>query len=185
MTAVPRLRPAPLRWPAALLHMSVRDGALRDSILGDLQEEFLVDAGRVGPTLARLRHARRALGIVAYATFDSLRWRACESAETPRERSAASAPIERSLAARARARRAGVGAGLALAAFVLLAIGIVASTMLFSAVHPASIAATRERPAASPMLGIGAVAFALGCVSVAAVVLCAGPRWLRKRIHGT
>jgi hypothetical protein len=75
-------------------------------------------------------------------------------------------------------RDIGGDAGFAVLALFVLAVGIVVNTMLFSAIES-------QGPGRSSAAGIGGVILLLACVVVAAVVMCAGPRWRRKRSRGT
>ena len=68
-------------------------------------------------------------------------------------------------------------AGFSILALVVVVAGVVVNTMLFSAAQPQS-------PRASSAAGIGGVALLVACVAIAAVVMCAGPRWRRKRVRG-
>jgi hypothetical protein len=63
-------------------------------------------------------------------------------------------------------------AGFAALALSVLVVGIVVNTMLFSATGP-------QGGHMSSAAGIGGVALLLACVAIAAVVMCAGPRWRR------
>ena len=74
--------------------------------------------------------------------------------------------------------RAIVGAAtFPLLALFVVAIGVVVNTMMFSAAQPQS-------PRATSAAGIGGVALLAACVAIAAIVLCVGPRWRRKRLRG-
>ena len=55
----------PSRIAESLLTLVVRDAELRDSILGDLREEFDRLARRAGPQRARRWHLQQSLGIAA------------------------------------------------------------------------------------------------------------------------
>jgi hypothetical protein len=68
-------------------------------------------------------------------------------------------------------------AGFPVLALLVVVVGVVANTMMFSAAQPQS-------PLASSAAGIGGVALLLACVAIAAIVLCLGPRWRRKRLRG-
>ena len=77
-----------------------------------------------------------------------------------------------------RRTRAIVGAAtFPLLALFVVAIGVVVNTMMFSAAQPQS-------PRATSAAGIGGVALLAACVAIAAIVLCVGPRWRRKRLRG-
>jgi hypothetical protein len=60
---------------------------------------------------------------------------------------------------------------------LVVVVGVVVNTMMYSAAQPQT---TRVSSAA----GIGGVALLLACVAIAAIVLCVGPRWRRKRLRG-
>jgi hypothetical protein len=171
--------PQPLTPPSrarAVVHAVLPDDPMRDAIVGDLHEEFVREAECVGPDEARARYRRRAAGVVAHAAVDVLRGRRWASATPPAEPSPAPG---RTPAGRARrAGRAELGVG-ALALGVLL-VGIVVNTMLFAGFRQAPPAGGAAMSAA---VRVAAAALGLGCAAVAAVVLCAGPRWLRRRLH--
>jgi len=170
--------PVPPRWPQLLMHAVLPDDPMRDAIVGDLHEEFVHDATALGTPAARVRYCRRATGIALHAAVDALRWRGWASASPPVEVPAAAA-------APAVARRAaggrGLHVGLVAAALGVLSVGIVVNTMLFASVRHGPHAAAPAHSAVGSAVGVGAVALTLVCAGVAAVVLCAGPRWLRQR----
>jgi hypothetical protein len=175
---------APPHWSQLLLRAVVPSGAMRDAIFGDLHEELLQDAEDVGTSLARFRYARRVTGIALHATFDALRQRSWASAPpTSDGRPEGVAPT--AIIAASHVRAAGGGAVIAIVVLAVLSIGVVASTFLFSAVHGADRTATAGSSASSSALAVGAVALALACSSGAAIVLCVGPRWLRRRLRRT
>ena len=77
-----------------------------------------------------------------------------------------------------RRMRAIVGAAsFPILALFVVVVGVVVNTMMFSA-------AQAQGPSATSAAGIGGVALLAGCVAIAAIVLCAGPRWRRKRLRG-
>ena len=156
---------------------------MRDAILGDLHEEFLRDLADVGVRRARLRHVSRTSGIAARALFDSAicrGWVSTEPAAGEAGRATVSgdtkAPAGGSLVALRRARTVLGAASFPLLALVVVAVGVVANTMMFSAAQPRS-------PRATSAAGIGGVALLVACVAIAAVVLCVGPRWRRRRLR--
>ena len=174
----------PPRWTQTLLSFALPSDPVRDAILGDLSEEFLHDVAEVGVRRARMRHVSRATGIAARAMFDSAMCRSWASPD-------ASADARRSGVSGHADARAGVSsppvlrrvravfgaAGFSILALVVVVAGVVVNTMLFSAAQPQS-------PRASSAAGIGGVALLVACVAIAAVVMCAGPRWRRKRVRG-
>ncbi len=68
-------------------------------------------------------------------------------------------------------------ASFPLLALSVVVIGVVINTMMFSAAQP-------DGPRASSAAGIGGVALLLAFVALAAIILCLGPRWRRKRLPG-
>jgi hypothetical protein len=174
----------PPRWTHALLLLALPCDPMRDAILGDLHEEFLHDVVEVGARRARVRHVSRAAGIAARALSDSVICRSWVSTEPAAEArratvgGAGNAAVGGLPHAVLRRARAVVGAAsfTVLALFVVV-VGVVVNTMLFSAAQPQS-------PRASAVVGIGGVALLLACVIIAAIVMCAGPRWRRKRLRG-
>lgn len=195
MMQTPHSPIAPPRYSQAVMRYMLPCDPMRDSIFGDLHEQFVDDIARFGPARARAYYTRRVAGIVAHAAFDSLRWRSWVSTTPPAklrssvaEPNAGAAPgatVPQPQVAYARTRVAGGGAGLAALALGVLSIGIVVNTMLFSAVRQAPKTAAYQGSLLSSTVGIGAVVLALACAGVAAVVLCAGPRWLRQRLRKT
>ena len=174
----------PPRWTQALLLHALPDESLRDAILGDLHEEFLHDVADVGVRRARVRHVSRATGIAARAVFDSAvcqSWVSTEPAAEVRPAAvsgAAHPAFGDSLLVVLRRVRAIFGAtSFSILALFVVVVGVVVNTMLFSAAEPRS-------PRASSAAGIGGVALLLACVALAAIVLCVGPRWRRKRLRG-
>jgi hypothetical protein len=176
---MPHTSIAPPRWPQAALRAVLPDDPMRDAIVGDLHEEFVHDAARVGPARARAWYQRRAAGIVAHALFDAVRWRSWASTTPPAER-----PRPAAAPAVAARTRGGSGAGLGAVALGVLLVGIVGNTLLFSAARHGPRPAAPEGSALGSALGVAAVVLAVVCAGVAALVLCAGPRWLRRRVHG-
>lgn len=184
MTYPSELRARPPQWAIALIERTLPRDSMRDAILGDLHEEFGDDVSRVGEALARARCTRRALGIAAHASFDRLLCRSWASEDSPPPRlgdsaapASAKAPVP--VTARAAAMH-GVAryAIIALLGFVVLLVGIVGNTMLFSAVEPTSVRATS-------IAGVGGVVLFVACAAAAAIIVCAGPRWRRRRLRGT
>jgi hypothetical protein len=167
--AMPPSSHSPPRWPLAALRAALPRDAVGDAIVGDLHEEFVHDAAHLGASRARTLYWQRAASVVARATFDELRLRSWASdaptVEAPR---AAAVPNVSRV-------RMGAGLGVGALAFAVLGVGIVANTVLFAAVRGT------PRQALPSAVGIGATALALLSAGVAAVVLCAGPRWLRRR----
>jgi len=156
-----------------------------------LHEEFVIDVARLGLSRARAIYSRRAAGIIAHGAFDSLRWRSWVSttppAALPSSRVQPSGAAHAEMGNRlpttlARARAAGGGAGLAVVALGVLSVGIVANTVLFTAVRTAPPSAGHQSSVLISPLGAGAVVLAVACAGAAAVILCAGPRWLRRRL---
>lgn len=181
-TAEPSLQPP--RWMEPLLVCALPCASMRDVILGDLHEEFVHDVAQVGVRQARIRYVRRTAGIVAHAASDSLTfrsWAGAEQSASPRATvsacPAAGALGVPRLSVYARARTVGGDAGFAVLALFVLAVGIVVNTMLFTAIEP-------QGPRVSSAAGIGGVALLLACVVIAAIVMCAGPRWRRKPPRG-
>jgi len=178
------LRARPPQWAIALIERTLPRDSMRDAILGDLHEEFGDDVSRVGEALARVRCTRRARGSAAHASFDRLLCRSWVSEDSPPPRlgdpaapASAKAPVP--VSARAVAMH-GIAryAIIALLGFVVLLVGIVGNTMLFSAVGPTSVRATS-------VAGVGGVVLFVACAAAAAMIVCAGPRWRRRRLRGT
>jgi hypothetical protein len=169
----------PPRWPLAVLGVVLPDDPMRDAIVGDLHEEFAHDSRQVGVEKARWRHILRATGVALYAAADFMRWRAWASttpAAAPRSVPSGRAPVL--------ARARGLGdIGIGLLAFGVIVVAIVGNTILFSATKGTAHVATGA--AANSALGLGAVLLLIASASVAAVLLCAGPRWLRRRLART
>ena len=158
----------PPRWPLAALRAALPRDAVGDAIVGDLHEEFVHDAAHLGAARARTLYWQRAASVVARATLDELCLRSWASDTAVDALPAAAAPkVSRG--------RVGAGLGVGALAFAVLGVGIVANTVLFAAVRGA------PRAALPSAVGIGATVLALLSAGVAAVVLCAGPRWLRRR----
>lgn len=173
----------PPRWTHAVLRFALPCDSTRETILGDLHEEFAHDLGEVGVWRARARHVSRTTGIMARALFDSAicrGWASTEGADAGRgaASSAANAAAGGSPPMVLRRARAVLGAaGFPLLALLVVVVGVVANTMMFSAAEPRSAGA-------SSAVGIGAVALLVAFVAIAAIVLCVGPRWRRKRLRG-
>ena len=173
----------PPRWTHAVLRFALSCDSMRDAILGDLHEEFTHDLAEVGERRARRRHLSRTAGIAARALFDSAICRSWVSMEPAGEagRSAVSGPANAAGGAPPvvlRRTRALVGAAsFPLLALFVVVVGVVVNTMMFSAAQP-------QGPRTSSAAGIGGVALLVACVAIAAIVLCVGPRWRRKRLRG-
>ena len=167
--AEPLLQPP--RWARAFLLFALPCDPIRDAILGDLHEEFLDDAEERGVRLARARYVRRTAGIVAHALSDAMIWREWVSTGP------VAAPQQPPAKIPARSGAAGAFAGFVVVALVVLAMGVVVNTILFSA--------TQARGThGSSAAGIGGVTLLVACVGIGAVVVCAGPRWRRNRRRG-
>ena len=181
---MPQSCPAPPRLALGLLRAVLPGDLVGDAIVGDLHEEFGHDAARLGPARAGARYWRRAAGVVLHATIDELLLRSwanpSSTVEMPADGASARAGAADGLVAGTSRARAGVGVGVL--AFVVLAIGIGANTLLFSSVRGVPGTAAPGHGAASA-IGVGAVVLSFVCAGAAAVVLCAGPRWLRRRFH--
>ena len=67
----------------------------------------------------------------------------------------------------------------------VLSVGIVANTVLFTTVRHAPAAAANQDSVLISTIGVGAAVLAVACAGVAAMILCAGPRWLRRRLGKT
>ena len=171
----------PPRWTHAVLRFALSCDSMRDAILGDLHEEFTHDLAEVGERRARLRHLSRTTGIAARALFDSAicrSWVSTDPAGRGVVSSAANATAVGAPPVVLRRTRALVGAAtFPLLALFVVVVGVVVNTMMFSAAQP-------QGPRASSAAGIGGVALLVACVAIAAIVLCVGPRWRRKRLRG-
>ena len=172
----------PPRWTQAVLRFALPCNSTCDAILGDLHEEFAHDLAEVGVRRARLRHVSRTTGIAARALVDSAICRSWVSTDTEAGPAAVSSPANTPVGGSRpvvlRRARAVVGAvSFPLLALFVVVVGVVVNTMMFSAAQPQS-------PRASSAAGIGGVALLLACVAIAAIVLCVGPRWRRKRLRG-
>ena len=170
----------PPRWTHAVLRFALPCDSTRDAILGDLHEEFTHDLAEVGVGRARLRHVSRTTGIAARAVFDSAMCRGWVSGE-PAERGTVSSPVNAAAGdsppvVLRRTRAVVRAAGFPLLALFVVVVGVVVNTMMFSATQPQS-----QR--ASSAAGIGGVALLVAFVAIAAIVLCVGPRWRRKRLR--
>lgn len=158
----------PPRWARAVLHFALPCDPIRDAILGDLHEEFLDDATDGGPRLARARYVRRTAGIVVRALYDALIWREWVSA------AAVEAQPQATVRSAPRGGAAGSFAGFVAVALIVLAAAVVVNTMLFSA--------NQARGAhGSSAAGVGGVVLLIACVGIGAVIMCAGPRWRKRR----
>ena len=173
----------PPRWTHAVLRFALSCDAMRDAILGDLHEEFLHDLAEVGVRRAHIRHASRTTAIAARALFDSAICRSWVSTEPMGEagRGTVSGPANAAGGSPSvvlqRTRTIVGAASFPLLALVVVVVGVVVNTMMFSAAQPQSARA-------SSAAGIGGVALLVACVAIAAMVLCVGPRWRRKRLRG-
>ena len=163
----PLMRPP--RWVRGFLLLALPCDPMRDAILGDLHEEFLDDAQEFGAQSARVRYARRTAGIAVRAMSDAMIWRAWVS--TGPEAELSSPPK------RPHKQGAGGFAGFVLAALIVLVLGVVMNTILFSAT---TASGTRVSSAA----GVGGIVLLVASVGIGAVVMCAGPRWRRNRRRG-
>lgn len=187
---MPLVHPTPPRWPLIALRAALPRDTVGDAIVGDLHEEFVQDAASRGVPHARALYWRRALGVIVHATFDELRWRSwasggsssAESLPAPRGGAARSDAAGRILASASRSR-ATANAGVGALAFGVLGVGIVVNTLLFANVRGASHGAGHAVAAMPPVIAVGATVLAVVCAGTAAVVLCAGPRWLRRRLR--
>jgi len=156
---------------------------VRETILGDLHEEYLHDVSEVGERWARVRHVSRALGIVLHAVSDTATRRAWASHDTSGGVSQDTARQSRIGAAGGvtppgRWRGVAEVAGCTSLALVVLVAGIAANTMLFSA--------TQARDArVTSAAGLGGIVLLVASVAVAAMLMCLGPRWLRGQLRGT
>ena len=184
MTSAHQSSPVPPGWALRLLRTTLPNDLLGDAIVGDLHEEFTHDTARLGPARAGARYWRRAAGIVLHATIDELLLRSwsnpSSAVELPNER--ARARTTASIGLLAVVSRARTSLGVAALAFVVLAVGIGANTVLFSSVRGAPGAAAAAHGPGSA-IGVGAVVLSFVFAGAAAVVLCAGPRWMRRRFH--
>ncbi len=178
MTLLPSPRGALPLWEERLLRASLPTGAMCDAIVGDLHEEFVRDTAQLGLPQARRRYRHRATGIVAYAFLDAVRLRPWSSEAAPVTERVPIANGAALVAPRGLLGRADVA--LFMAAFGVLGLGIVANTMLFSVVRHVP-PATAQSAGGSSALAVASVLLALGTAGVAAVMLCVGPRWLRRR----
>lgn len=179
--------PRPPTWALALLERTIQSDEVRHAILGDLYEEFIGDVRQAGATSARLRCARRSMGIAAYAAFDRLTCRSwvggdagappLGDAAPPVPPVSAVAPVATMSGALATRGVAGY-AVITFIAFIILLVGIVGNTMLFTATVPHS---ARVSSAA----GVGGVVLFVACAGLAAFIVCAGPRLWRRPLRGT
>jgi len=183
MTYTPDSLLEPPRWTHAVLRFALPCDSMRDAILGDLHEEFTHDVAEVGVRRARLRHVSRTTGIAGRALFDSAICRSWVSTDPAGEggRAAAAGTANARVSGAAlvgfrRVRTLLAAAGFPLLALLVVVVGVVANTMMFSA-------AQAQSARASSAAGIGGVALLLACVAIAAIVLCLGPRWRRKRVR--
>jgi hypothetical protein len=188
---MPQTFPTPPWWPQVALRAALPNDGVGDAIVGDLHEEFVQDAASLGASRARTLYWRRAGSIVVRAAFDELRLRSwardAPSVELPPPAvsSAGAQPGGgRRLSTSARARM-GADVGVGALALGVLGIGVVVNTVLFATVRGAPRPAMHAGPALTSAIGVGATVLALLCAGVAAVVLCAGPRWLRRRLRRT
>ena len=180
-------------WIRALLRVVLPCEAMRETIFGDLHEEYVRDVRRVGPEAARRRYRDGTLGILAHATWDSFRWRTwTSSTETPSgvpgmdehpARRAAPVPSDRTRRVVHGSRRFGAYAGLAVGAFAVLVLGIVVNTLVFAAVEgvggavsTAGLAPWLHGPLVVLVFGVMSGVLLLGSAALAAFVLCLAPR---------
>ena len=175
MTDVEEAFLQPPRLARAFLVFALPSDPIRDAILGDLHEEFLDDASTRGVQSARVRYARRTVSILVRAVCDAVicrEWVSTGPAAAPQlvTETSRGGP-------QPRARAASGFAGFVVVALIVLVLGVVVNTILFSAT------AARHTHASSAA-SIGGVAVLVASVIVGAVVMCAGPRW-RKRVEGS
>ena len=176
----------PPQWSRAMLRIVLPCDPMRDAIFGDLREDFVHETAELGIRRARARYHRRAAGIAAYALFDALRWREWAGDAEARESGDAAdaevaplraAPTRIAAATSARLWLVGSHAALLLLSLAVLLAGIAADMTMFRAMqrvpHPGSFM--------SSAVGIAAAALLLGSAMAAAVIMCAGPRWIRGR----
>lgn len=186
--------PGPPRWPLAVLRSVLTCDPMRDAIFGDLHEEFVRDAERLGLPRARARYRRRAASIVTHAVWDSLCWRGWMSSDPISDRAQHAAdrtalPQSGDVARALRetsvmARSVGGDLGLAVLALGVLLAGIVINTIVFSAVEATQPPAS-EGSLLLSAFGVGSFVILLASAGVSAVILCAGPRWRRRRHQET
>lgn len=181
---------SPPRWPLALLRVVLPRDSMGDAILGDLHEELTHDAARLGIPTARLLYAGRASSILGHALVDTMRrrrWASVASAaawpEVARASVATPEAARRPNRAPVRARAAGSGAALAAAVFGVLTLGIAANMALYSAAHGTTGPVPHAGSTLNTTFGIGAIVLSIVSAGAAAVLLCAGPRWLRRRLR--
>jgi len=186
MTPTPAHVPHPPRWLDAPLRVALPSDALREAILGDLHEEFQLDVQTLGERTARLRHLSRAVGIVLHALTDAAIRRAWAEGDSSADAAQGSSPPWAPASTSASVAPAGAGrwraaaqvGGCTALALLVLVVGIVANTMLFSA---AQLGGARVSSAA----GAGGIAVLLASVVLAVMLVCLGPRWLRRSARGT
>jgi hypothetical protein len=171
---------------------------MREAIFGDLHEEFVRDVAQLGVESARSRYRKRVLEIVAHAVWDTFRWRTWASTQASDlmfgQRGRQQHELEETRVretARER-RRIGQAIGFTLLGFVVLVIGIVVNTSVFAIVgEPATtlngshagVQADGLRASVLPVvLGIASILLMVASATVAALVICIGPRWRRRRI---
>lgn len=170
---------SPPRWSAHLLRACLPNDSMRDGIVGDLHEELVRDTQRIGEDAARMRYRQRVAGIVLYVILDTARLRAWGS--TPIAVPAAAVSLAPAVSASAAPPLVGRGdVGLIAGAFGVLGLGIVVNTLLFTSVRHAP-STVSSGSLTNSALGVAALLLALGCATVAALMLCVGPRWLRRR----
>ena len=175
----------PPQWSRAMLRIVLPCDPMRDAIFGDLREDFVHETAELGIRRARARYHRRAAGIAAYALFDALRWREWAADEESRASEDAEAEVVPLRVSPTRIAPATAGrlwlvwshAALLLLSIAVLLAGIAADMTMFKAMqrvpHPGSFMASA--------VGIAAAALLLGSAMAAAVIMCAGPRWIRGR----
>lgn len=176
----------PPRWPQALMRFVLPCDPMRDAIFGDLHEEFVQDARELGPRRARARYGRRAASIVGHAVSDSLRWRSWVSTPPadathiarPSSATAIRGDTTRSLRSGFAGARSLRGHGVfAILALGVMAVAVVVNTLVFTMVGGTPPDATHGGSLLTSAAGIGGVVLLIACAIVAAVFLCAGPRW--------
>lgn len=157
----------PPKWARAFLLITLPCDPIRDAVLGDLHEDFLRDAVERDARWARARYVRRAMSIGVRALSDAVIWREWVS----------TAPVAQpQVSANSSARASAIGgfAGFVVVALIVLVVGVVVNTLLFSATDARGTHVTSAA-------GIGGVVVLVACVGIGTAVICVGPRWRRKR----
>lgn len=176
----------PPRGAQALLRSALPGGSTRDAIIGDLHEELLRDATRLGEKQARARYRSRAAGIVAHALWDSLCWRVWAPVPKPARPmpNADPDPMPHDpFRGAGRARRFVRDIGLVTLALVLLSLSIVVNTTVFRAVEGSAHDPGRTAALLVFTLGVVSVVVLMASAVVAAIVICTVPRWRHRGRH--